>query len=246
MERGRGRRADARGRQVGKPCAVAHVEALAEQRQRCTPSAWAAFHCCRPIEGRAGWLPEGAWQACRADYSVGRDEPLIVAVDVGGTEASTVAISVTRDLRVGPLVELRGDRAVLGITEWVRELIEGAQAIRELIFDPWRYQSEAARLEESHGVVTIGFPQTGVRLVSASSALHRAIVEKRLRHPGDPRLDRHIASAISRPVGARGWRIDQAERRAPVDLAVALSMATERAGVPEPTPQSFLGWVDVA
>ena len=225
------------------PASWLTVEALAEQRARCTPSAWAAFHCCRPIEGRAGWLPEGSWSACKADYSVGRDERLIVAVDVGGTEASTVAVSVTRDLRVGPLVELRGDRAVLGITQWVAELIEGGQAVAELVFDPWRYQSEAARLEESHGVTAVGFPQTGLRLVGASMALHRAVTERRLRHPGDPRLDRHVAAAIARPVGARGWRLDQAERRAPVDLAIALSMAVERAGVPQPAAASLLGWL---
>lgn len=144
------------------------------------------------------------------------------------------------------LTELRGDRAVLAVTQWLAELIEGGQAVAELVFDPWRYQSEAARLEQSHGVVTIGFPQSGVRLVAASMALHRAVTERRLRHPGDPRLDRHVAAAIARPVGARGWRLDQAERRAPIDLCIALAMAVERSAAPQPTPQSFLGWVDVA
>jgi hypothetical protein len=52
---------------------------------------------------RARMAARGRMEACGADYGVARDEPLVVSVDVGGTEASTVA--VTRDLRVGSLCD---------------------------------------------------------------------------------------------------------------------------------------------
>lgn len=44
----------------------------------------------------------------------------------------------------------------------------------------------------------------------ASENLHAVIVEGRLKHPGDPELDRHVAAVVCKRTG-RGWRIDKAE-----------------------------------
>src|SRR4051812_14645135 len=56
---------------------------LAEQRPRLTDVEWAAFHANRSHATSARWLPVGAWAACRADYAVDDDEPLVLGVDVG-------------------------------------------------------------------------------------------------------------------------------------------------------------------
>ena len=78
-------------------------------------------------------------------------------------------------------------------------------------------------------------------MVPASEGLHAAIVEGRLRHPGHPDLDRHVANAIARATG-RGWRLDKSERGAQIDAVVALAMATERAQY-QPQPARLLGWL---
>jgi phage terminase large subunit-like protein len=66
-------------------------------------------------------------------------------------------------------------------------------------------------------------------------------VQGRLRHPGHPDLDRHVAGAVARPTG-RGWRLDKSERSANIDAVVALVVAVEPAEQREPTPR-LLGWL---
>jgi hypothetical protein len=69
-------------------------------------------------------------------------------------------------------------------------------------------------------------PQShGARERAARVGDHR---ERRLRHYGDPDLDRHVAQAIAKPSG-RGWRLDKLGRADQIDAVVALAMAVERA-----------------
>jgi len=79
-------------------------------------------------------------------------------------------------------------------------------------------------------------------MVVASEGLHKAIVERRLTHPGDPDLDRHIHSAVARKTG-RGWRLDKTRRSAQIDGVIALAMAVERATTPAPPRARLLGFV---
>jgi phage terminase large subunit-like protein len=67
------------------------------------------------------------------------------------------------------------------------------------------------------------------------------VVEGRLRHPGHPDLDRHVAQAVARQTG-RGWRLDKSERSAQIDAVVALAMAIERAEA-RPEPVQLVGWL---
>lgn len=87
----------------------------------------------------------------------------------------------------------------------------------------------------------VSFPQSHARMTAASEGLHAAIVEGRLKHPGDPELDRHVASAVAKPTG-RGWRLDKASRGVQIDAAVALAMCVERAEQRDPEPE-LVGWL---
>jgi phage terminase large subunit-like protein len=78
-------------------------------------------------------------------------------------------------------------------------------------------------------------------MIPASERLYDAIVEQRLVHPDDPRLNAHVAAAIARH-GRRGWRIDKANRSDKIDAVVALAMAVDRLeNRPEPT--RLVGWL---
>lgn len=208
-------------------------QTLVEQRERVTPQAWATMHCGRWGVGEAAWLPPGAWSACRDEHlAVDDGEQVVLGVDVGGGRAETAVVAVSDDLRVAAVEVFHGDGAVLDVTEAVRRLA-ARYAVREVAFDPWRWQGEALRLEADGIGPMVQFPQSHARMVPASEGLHAAIVERRVRHPGHPDLDRHVANAVAKQTG-RGWRLEQAGRDANVDAVIALAMAVERAQAPKP------------
>ena len=104
-----------------------------------------------------------------------------------------------------------------------------------------RRRTNETRLERDHGLVMVQFPQSHARMVPASERLHSAVVEKRLRHRGEPELAKHVAGAIAKQTGRR-WRLDKAERGAQIDAVVCLAMAVERAEA-RPAPVRLLGWL---
>lgn len=218
---------------------------LAEQRERVAQSAWLTFHCCTWGAGMASWLPPGAWPACRAEYTVGDDEPLYLAVDIGGVRAASVLVGVTADLRVGHVEVFQGDDAVLDVSDAIERLVRSGRPIAEIAYDEWRFHGEAIRLEREHRLRMVQFPQRLERLVKAAEALHAAIVERRLRHPGHPDLDRHVAAAVAKQTG-RGFRLDTPPNAPPevqIDAAIALAMAVWQAVQPPPPPSKLVGWV---
>jgi phage terminase large subunit-like protein len=81
-------------------------------------------------------------------------------------------------------------------------------------------------------------------LVPASERLSAAILERRLRHPGDPVLDAHVAAAVAKQT-ERGARISHAGGRHTsnrIDAVIALAMAhTALENQPQPTRR--VGWL---
>jgi phage terminase large subunit-like protein len=110
----------------------------------------------------------------------------------------------------------------------------------EVAHDPWRFQQAALELERE-GMRVTAFPQSNERMVPATERLYAAIQERRLRHPNDRDLNRHVAAVVARPT-PRGPRIDKAKARHQVDAVVALAMAVERAEA-RPEPAKLLGWL---
>lgn len=213
---------------------------LAQQRERVTEPEWLQFHCARWGVGEGTWLPPGAWAACRTDSEPDPDEPVWLGVDVGGTRAATCVIGVTADLHVAEIHVWQGNDAVLSAAAAVAEIADRRPVV-EVVYDPWRFASEAMRLEREHGLRLVEFPQSASRMTRASEGLHAAIVQRRLQHPAHPELDQHIASAIARRTG-RGFRLDKAIKDDQIDGAIALAMAVERAEY-RPEPVQLLGWI---
>ncbi len=218
------------------------VDALREQRHRVTPGDWAQFHAGRWGVSDAAWLPVGAWGSCRELYDLGDGERVWCGVDVGGSRAASALVAVTEALQVAHVQTWEGNESVMEIGPGIRALAERFQ-IQEVAFDPWRFKSEAMRLETETGLLFVEFPQSASRMTAASERLHAAIVEGRLRHRGFPDLDRHVAQAVARQVpGGRGWRLDKSDHAAQIDSVIALGMAVERAEV-RPAPMRLVGWV---
>lgn len=226
-------------RLVAKVNPLRSVAELREQRARVTEVEWLQFHCCRWGVGEGQWLPPGAWSACAAKNLETGDEPVYLGVDIGGNRSASALIGVTADLKVAEVHIFQGEGAVLELAARVVEVGERRPVV-EVAFDPMRFVGEALRLERDHGLVCVEFDQ-GWRMIPASEGLHRVIVERKLTHPGDPELDRHVAAAVAKQT-PRGWRLDKLTKAAQIDGAVALAMAVARASVERPAPVRVLGW----
>jgi phage terminase large subunit-like protein len=211
---------------------------LRRQRGAVAELPFAQLHAGRWGAREGAWLPAGAWQGCAGEVRIEDGEHVWLGVDVGGSRAASAVVAVTEDLRVETTV-FQGDGAVLEVAEHVRQLA-GRYTVREVAYDPWRFRSEALRLEEA-GLPVVEFPQSTARMVPASERLYAAVVERRLKHPNDPALNAHVAGAIARQT-PRGWRLDKSERAAQIDAVVALAMALERAEQPV-RPARLLGWL---
>jgi phage terminase large subunit-like protein len=223
---------------AANPASWLTVDALAEQRESVADLGFRRYHCNIWTSVESAWLPAGAWQACAGDATIERGERVWVGVDVGGERSASAVVWVTEDLRVGCKV-FQGDEAVLAVGEFVRELA-GTFEMVELVHDPWRAQQLALELERE-GMTVVSFPQSGARMIPASARLHSAVVERRLTHPNDAELNRHVTSAVARDT-PRGWRLDKSHRQAQVDGVVALAMAVERAEH-KAEPVRLLGWI---
>lgn len=94
---------------------------------------------------------------------------------------------------------------------------------------------------EQRGIRVSAFPQHDARMIPASQRLYDAIVEGRLVHPDDERLNVHVANTIARH-GRRGWRVDKANRADKIDACIALCMALDRLEN-RPAPTRLVGWL---
>ena len=220
------------------PASWITAEGLAEQRGAVPLRPFARYHANQVVSAEGHWLPAGAWQACAGDAHIEPGERVWIGVDVGGERSASAVVWVTEDLRVQAAI-YHGDEAVLDCAEKVRELA-GEYEVAEVVHDPWRFVQAALELERA-GLLVVAFPQSSARMIPASERLYKAVIERRLAHPNDPALNRHVAAAIARDT-PRGWRLDKAHRSAQVDGVVALAMAVERAEAKH-EPVRLLGWL---
>jgi phage terminase large subunit-like protein len=228
---------DLRKAKACNPAAYITVAGLRKQKAALPPAAFGQFHC--NVWGRAEstWLPSGAWAAC-ADETRFRDgERIWVACDVGGDRSSTAVVWLNRDLHVGVKV-WQGEDAIQFAAFEVLKLAE-RYSIAEIVYDNWR-AAMLARTWEQHRLRCTVFSQSDNRMVPASQALYDAVVERKIRHPNDEDLNRHVATAIAR-MKPRGWRLDKANESDQIDAVVSLAMALEAATAPPPPRGRVLG-----
>jgi hypothetical protein len=219
------------------------LAALRAQHKRVTPVEWLQFHACRWGVSSARWLPPGAWDDCRADYTIGDDERLVLGLDVGGSRSATALVGCVADaagVRVALVEVWQGRAAVLQAEQRIRELAQ-TRPIACLVYDPMRAEHLAQAVERDHGVLAVEWPQSETRMTLCSENLHRLVVEQRLRHAGDPQLDAHVANAVAKPT-PRGWRLTKAADSLQVDALIALAMSAEVAER-QPRPVEIVGWL---
>jgi phage terminase large subunit-like protein len=232
--------ADVRRTKAANPASWITVDSLRRLREAVPEPAFRRFHRNEhATAGESAWVAPGLWQACRADYTIGPGEEVWLGVDVGGTRALSSVCWVTEDLRVG-VRSWRGEESVLFAQAEV-ERLASEFTIVECAFDPWHFGAAALDLGQ-RGIRMVEFPQRNQRVVPASARLHAAVTEGRLRHPGDPLLDRAAAQAVAKLV-PRGWRVDRGRARDEIDPLTALMIAVDRAESPRAQGARVVGWL---
>jgi hypothetical protein len=68
---------------------------------------------------------------------------------------------------------------VLKAARYIEQLAEARRPIREFVYDPMRFDSEAQRLPRDHPVEIMEWPQSETRMTRCSENLHRLVIEQR-------------------------------------------------------------------
>jgi phage terminase large subunit-like protein len=180
-------------------------------------------------------IPLDAWDRCAGEVSIEPLGAVWVGVDAALSRDSS-AISVcfkdpdgkfhTRTKIVWADPDNGMDFAAL--ENHIRE-IGSNYYIQEVAYDPFAFQRSAQVLEEE-GIRMVQVRQDNSNMVPASQALFDAVVGGNLVHDGDIAVRAQIEAAVSKQV-ERGWRLSKQKSRAPIDAAIALSLAVWRASL---------------
>lgn len=238
------------------PASWITTEALARERRRSPAFVWDRYNANRWTRAEESWLPAGAWEACAGEIAIEDAERVYAGVDFGVSHDHSAVVELApagRDKQGRLIVHVRmqswatwpdpeqpppeahtvieGRRVPLALLEDHLRRLGAESELAEVAYDPWRF-GRSAELLEDEGLVMVEFPMSNERMAPASQALFDAIIERRLRHDGDPILAAHIAAAVARDT-ERGWRLDKTRARRPMDGAIALAIALARAEAEE-------------
>jgi phage terminase large subunit-like protein len=199
---------------------------------------WRRFTCGIWSHGEDSAIGEKEWRACAQP---GLEIPAAAAgvhvgVDLGWKRDCTALVPVWRPdgsevVQVGAPVILTppGDDTSLPVEDVFAELEQMAERWPGLTFvlDPLAGGEHLAqRLDAELPDATVSTHSQGhTAMCLASSRLSESVAEKRLTHPDDPELNRHVLAAAVRTIGEQ-WRFAKPRgRTAPIDALIALAMA---------------------
>ena len=199
----------------------------------------------------AAFLPAGTWDACAVEgLTLSPKDEVVLAFDGSFSNDSTVIVaSRISDGAIfilghweKPIDSDLSWRVPVAEVEARMEAICKSHNVREIVCDPFRWQRSMQDWEAS-GLPIVEFPQSPARMVPATAAFYDAVVNKRLKHTGDPRLARHAANAT--PYTSRhGTMIRKGkDTQKKIDLIVATVMAYSRSTTlaSQPAPRKNIG-----
>lgn len=195
--------------------------------------------CNQWVSSSTTWLPAGSWAACETpDEEIPRGAEVVLGFDGSFSNDSTALVMVSvEDTPCVQVVEAWERPADAG-QEWrvpisavedtIRETCR-AYDVREIVCDPFRWARTYQILEEE-GLPIVEFPQSPARMIPATQRFYEAVLNKGIRHTGDPRLARHLDNCFLK-VDQRGSRLQKETKNSQrkIDLAIAAVMAYERA-----------------
>lgn len=184
------------------------------------------------------WLPDGAWDGCEdASRVIDDGTAVVLAFDGSRSNDSTAILAVTIEarprLQVVGLWEKPTDGSIWKVPRGdVKDAIRRACRqfkVREVAWDEFLWLDAAEELLEEHIPVEY-FPQTPERMRPATQRFYERVIDQDLTHPGDARLNRHVAQTHLKTT-YRGSQIakDKPDSPRKIDLAVCAVMGNVRA-----------------
>lgn len=199
-----------------------------------TPSEFRRIHNNEWVTSENVFVPSEWWDACRGDVpTLDKRTPMVLAMDAGVTSDCFALVGVSR---LGDTVAVRYAQAWKpngGKLDFALPEAEVRRLCREynilcVAYDPYQLHDMATRLGGEGVAWMYEFKQGEARL-KADKLLYDMIRERRIVHNGDATLTEHVKNANAKTEGDNRLRIVKRAEHLKIDLAVALSMATERA-----------------
>lgn len=214
-------------------------EGLRDMVQRLPENVFRRLHLNQWTPADTTWITGTQWDSCRGRVQWPRPKtPIWVAIDAGMKHDSTGLVMVWKSKdRLDTAFQMWDpadiEDEVLDLTVVAGRLRELAKEfeIVECAYDPYFFGVLAPGLLDE-GINMVEFQQNNELMCPASQTLFEAVVNKRLRHNGDPKARRHALAAVAKET-ERGWRISKAASKQHIDLLVALAMAVQRASLTE-------------
>jgi phage terminase large subunit-like protein len=215
------------------------IEQLQKRRTPSTkPWEWARFACGVWVAGEDAAIPDKEWRGCADPAAVipGGSEGVFVGVDIGRRHDTTAVIAVWRPepdeparVEVISIIEPPQDGTATPEDDiWMafEDAVEKwPQAT--FVFDP-KLGGDlfAERLEREFPSATVStFDQVPGPLALMAQQLSDAIASRKIVHPDDITLNRHVLAASAKSIGEK-WRFAKPRRKdMPIDGLIALAMA---------------------
>ncbi|CAJ1504150.1 terminase large subunit domain-containing protein [[Mycobacterium] holstebronense] len=169
-------------------------------------------------------VPDGAEVVIGLDGSHSRDCTALVVATV----SATPHVATYRLFRPEDSPDHRID--VLAVEQAIRDAYQRWN-VTEVAADPHRW-TRTLQVLAAEGIPIMEIPQSGRRLTAMTTALHSAIVNRRMTHSSDADLREHVLAASVVDTADGGLKLGKVSRSkdAPrIDLAAALVMAYSRA-----------------
>lgn len=201
--------------------------------------------CNQWVSSQNAWLPAGLWDTL-ADKDIVVDDlaEIVLGIDgsFSGDTTAIVGVTVpkTRDDKPHVFLVKAWEKQVDDLDDWRVDTLEVEQTlidfcqshpnVKELAFDPFRWQRSMAVLQDL-GLPVVEFPSTSARrMVGACQKVFDSVTEATLTHDGDPLLARHLDNCVLK-IDNLGQRIVKESRNSPrkIDAGVAFVIAYDRA-----------------
>jgi phage terminase large subunit-like protein len=200
--------------------------------------------CNQWVSSQNTWLPAGVWDSLLEDVPIPDDVEVVLGVDgsFSGDTTAIVAVSVPKTHEDKPHVWLvqAWEKQPDDLDDWRVDTLEVEQTLidfaqkhrnlREIAFDPFRWQRTMAVLQDL-GLPVVEYNSTSARrMIPACQKVFDSVTEATLTHSGDPLLARHLDNCVLK-IDNMGARIVKESRNSPrkIDAAVAFVIAYDRA-----------------
>jgi phage terminase large subunit-like protein len=200
--------------------------------------------CNQWVSSQNAWLPSGLWGTLSAQVDVPFDTDIVLGVDGSFSGDATVIVAVTvpksKDEKAHVFLVKAWEKQPTDQDDWrvdtldvertIMEFCQKYSRVKEIAFDPFRWQRTMAVLMES-GLPIVEWPSTSVRrMIPATQKVFDAVTEGTLTHDGNPVLARHLDNCMLK-IDNMGARIVKESRNSSrrIDAAVAFVIAYDRA-----------------